>query len=57
MADRDVAGPAWNTLREIRGTADDKTYRTALSPTTCHQRGPEWISNVDTNHPSFKPLD
>ena len=31
MADRDVAGPAWNTLREIRGNADEAQRRGKLS--------------------------
>ena len=31
MADRDVSGPAWNTLREIRGNADEAERRGKLS--------------------------
>ena len=31
MADRDVSGPAWKTLREIRGNADEAERRGKLS--------------------------
>jgi hypothetical protein len=31
MADMDVSGPAWNTLREIRGNADEAERRGKLS--------------------------
>jgi hypothetical protein len=31
MADTDVSGPAWNRLREIRGSADDAERRGKLS--------------------------
>ena len=31
MADRDVSGPAWNTLRELRGNADEAERRGKLS--------------------------
>ena len=31
MADRNVSGPAWNVLREIRGNADESERRGKLS--------------------------
>ena|ERR1051326_1305238 len=31
MADKDVSGPAWNRLREIRGNADEAERRGKLS--------------------------
>ena len=31
MADKDVSGPAWNALREIRGNADEAERRGKLS--------------------------